>query len=171
MEDSEILHASFQQWIMQDWKANAGRTDARFVVVAFRIAQFLCRKQPLLYHLYKFPYWLILSVVLGIELPAQITIGKRLQIWHAHAIIINIHTVIGDDCVLRHGVTIVNQGSEDEDNLGVPRIGNGVNLGCGCVILGDIDVADNVTVGALTVVTKSVPAGKVIVGSPARILN
>ena len=110
MEDSEILHASFKEWVLQDWQANAGRTDARFVVVAFRIAQFLCRRYPLLYDLYKVPYWLILSVVLGIELPAQITIGKRLQIWHAHAIIINIHAVIGDDCILRHGVTIGNQG-------------------------------------------------------------
>jgi putative colanic acid biosynthesis acetyltransferase WcaB len=171
MGDSEILHASFKEWILQDWQANAGRTDARFVVVAFRIAQFLCRRYPLLYDLYKVPYWLILSAVLGIELPAQITIGKRLQIWHAHAIIINIHAVIGDDCILRHGVTIGNQGSGDEDNPGVPRLGNGVNLGCGCAVLGDIDLADNVTVGALTVVTKSVPAGKVIVGSPARILN
>jgi putative colanic acid biosynthesis acetyltransferase WcaB len=171
MEDGEILHASFKQWVLQDWEANAGRVDARFVVVAFRIAQFLCRRQPLLWDLYKIPYWLILSVVLGIEMPAQITIGKRLQIWHAHAIIINIHAVIGDDCILRHGVTIGNQGSGDEDNPGVPRIGNGVNLGCGCAVLGDIDVGDNVTIGALTVVTKSVPTGKVVVGSPSRTLN
>src|ERR1700733_13218877 len=126
MEDSEILHTPFRQWVMQDWEANSSRTDAQFVVVAFRIAQFLCRRNPFLYNLYKIPYWFALSVLLGIELPAQITIGKRLQIWHAHAIIINIHAVIGDDCILRHGVTIGNQGSGDEDNPGVPRLGNGV---------------------------------------------
>ena len=52
---------------------------------------------------------------------------------------------------------------------GVPRIGNDVMLGAGCVLLGDIEVGDGAVVGANAVVTKSAPAGCVALGGPANI--
>lgn len=52
---------------------------------------------------------------------------------------------------------------------GVPRIDNGVMLGAGCVLLGGIEVGDGAVIGANAVVTRSVPAGCVAVGVPARI--
>lgn len=44
-------------------------------------------------------------------------------------------------------------------------------LGAGCVLLGDIEVGDGAVVGANSVVTKSVPAGCVVAGVPARIVK
>ena len=52
---------------------------------------------------------------------------------------------------------------------GVPRIGNDVMLGAGCVLLGDIEVGDGAVIGANAVVTKSVPAGCIALGVPAKI--
>lgn len=54
---------------------------------------------------------------------------------------------------------------------GVPKIGNDVFLGCGCVLLGDIEIGDGAVIGANAVVTKSVPAGCTAVGIPARIVG
>ena len=53
----------------------------------------------------------------------------------------------------------------------VPRIGDDVLLGCGCVLLGDIEVGNGAIVGANAVVTKSVPAGCTVVGIPAKIVK
>ena len=52
---------------------------------------------------------------------------------------------------------------------GVPRIGDDVMLGAGCVLLGDIEIGDGAMIGANAVVTKSVPAGCVAVGVPAKV--
>lgn len=54
---------------------------------------------------------------------------------------------------------------------GVPRIGNDVMLGTGCVLLGDIEVGDGAVIGANAVVTKSVPSGCVALGVPAKIVK
>lgn len=54
---------------------------------------------------------------------------------------------------------------------GVPKVGDDVVLGCGCVLLGDIEVGDGSVIGANAVVTKSVPAGCVAVGVPARVVE
>lgn len=51
----------------------------------------------------------------------------------------------------------------------MPRIGDDVMLWAGCVLLGDIEIGDGAVIGANAVVTKSVPAGCVAVGVPARI--
>ncbi len=42
-------------------------------------------------------------------------------------------------------------------------------LGAGCVLLGDIEIGDGAMIGANAVVTKSVPAGCVAVGVPAKV--
>lgn len=44
-------------------------------------------------------------------------------------------------------------------------------LGCGCILLGDIEVGDGAVIGANAVVTKSVPAGCTVAGIPARIVK
>lgn len=61
---------------------------------------------------------------------------------------------------------MVGGGAPSED---VPKIGNGVILGAGCVLLGDIEIGDGAVIGASAVVTKSEPTGCVAVGVPARI--
>lgn len=52
---------------------------------------------------------------------------------------------------------------------GVPTIGNGVVLGVGAVVLGDVRLADNIAVGANAVVNKSFDEENIaIAGVPAK---
>jgi putative colanic acid biosynthesis acetyltransferase WcaB len=52
-----------------------------------------------------------------------------------------------------------------------PRIGHNVDIGVNVTIIGDIEIGDNVIIGAGSVVTKNVPANSVMVGNPARLLK
>lgn len=50
-------------------------------------------------------------------------------------------------------------------------IDNNVWIGGGCIILPGVTIGDNTTIGAGSVVTKSIPANVLAVGNPCRILK
>ena len=86
--------------------------------------------------------------------------------------VIHSNAVVGEECTFFQHVTLGaawHPGGGTHD--GAPRIGRRVMLGAGCIALGDIEVGDDVTIGANAVVTKSVPAGCVVAGVPARIIK
>jgi serine O-acetyltransferase len=121
--------------------------------------------------------WTILYMVLnklveifcGISIGSTATIGHRLSIEHHGCIVIHGASVIGDDCLLRHGVTIGNRGYDDP--LGAPKLGNRVQIGAGAKILGRVTVGDDVVIGANAVVVHDVADGSVVGGIPARQLR
>jgi serine O-acetyltransferase len=76
-------------------------------------------------------------------------------------------TVIGDDVVIRNGVTL---GLRRTGERGAPTLGNRVDVGAGAKILGKIHIGDGAVIGANAVVLKDVPAGALAVGIPARII-
>jgi putative colanic acid biosynthesis acetyltransferase WcaB len=146
----------------------------RCVLVFFRIANYLaCRNKLTLYVgapvilLYMF----VTDWVMGIEIPVKTRIGKGLTLYHGTGLVINGFCVIGDYCIMRHGVTIGNTLHDDGTHSGVPVIGNHVEFGAHCVLLGEIRVDDHARIGAGAVVLRDVPAGAVAVGVPARILT
>ena len=77
-------------------------------------------------------------------------IGRRLIIEHFGCIIIHNNAIIGDDVVIRQGVTIGNRSIDRP--LDVPHIGNRVNIGAGAKLLGPITIGDDVNIGANAVV-------------------
>lgn len=105
----------------------------------------------------------------GINVGAGAQIGRRLSIEHSGGIVIHGAAVLGDDCLVRQGVTIGNKSAADP--LGAPVIGNRVNIGAGAKIIGRVRIGDDADIGANAVVTKDVPAGAVVVGIPARIVR
>jgi serine O-acetyltransferase len=107
--------------------------------------------------------------VYGIELPYTTKLGRRVVLEHQHGIVIHGYCVIGDECVIRQGVTLGNRGSERP--LDAPRLGHRVNVGAGAKILGGVTIGDDAKIGANAVVTKDVPAQAVAVGIPARVLT
>ena len=164
--------ASLLQWVRQDLRVNAGRPDAQLVLVWFRLAQWALHHWGLLGRVaIGAPYLLSSSLVVGCELPAAARIGPRLRLYHPHGIVLSPHTTLGADCHLRHGVTIGNRTDRDGRDLGVATVGDDVDLGAGCAIIGDVHVGDHARVGALALVAKSVPAWSVVVGNPARVLR
>lgn len=69
---------------------------------------------------------------------------------------------LGNHVVIGQQVTL---GGRDLDIDHMPVIQDGVYLGAGCKVLGQVVVGRGVTVGANAVVTKDVPAGSVVVGA------
>jgi serine O-acetyltransferase len=118
--------------------------------------------------------WTILYVILhklteifcGISIGSTAKIGRRLTIEHHGCIVIHGDSVIGDDCLIRHGVTLGNTGYKDL--YGAPTLGNRVQIGAGAKLLGRISVGDDAIVGANAVVTRDVPEHAIVGGVPAR---
>lgn len=161
----------FVEYVLQDWEVNEGRPDSQLLLASFRLAQRARRWRGPLARLTGTAYWLVTSFLLGLELPAETTIGPRLRLYHPHGIVLNPHCALGSDCQLRHNVTVGNRVDRAGRELGVATIGNDVDLGTGCVVIGDLHVGDHARIGALAVVTKSVPAWAVVVGNPGRVLR
>lgn len=107
---------------------------------------------------------LLSQILTGIDLPCEVQVGRRLTIEHFGDIIISGDTVIGDDVVIRNGVTI---GLKHTGTRGAPIIGNRVDIGAGAKILGAIHIGDDVAIGANAVVLQDVPSNCLAVGVPA----
>jgi serine O-acetyltransferase len=110
-----------------------------------------------------------IEVVTGITLPATTRIGRRLSIEHLGGIVVHGRSVIGDDCLIRQGVTLGNRYPDRLDDA--PVLGNGVNVGAGAKILGSVRIGDGAFVGANAVVLEDIPAGASAVGVPARVIR
>lgn len=111
----------------------------------------------------------LVEIVCGITIGSSARIGRRLCIEHHGCIVIHGASVIGDDCLIRHGVTIGNSGYDDL--FGAPTIGNRVQIGAGAKILGRITIGDGVIIGANAVVVHDVAEDWVVGGVPARRLK
>ena len=107
---------------------------------------------------------LLSQILTGIDLPCEVQIGRRLTIEHFGDIIISGDTVIGDDVVIRNGVTI---GLRRTGIAGAPIIGDRVDIGAGAKILGTIRIGNDVAIGANAVVLQDVPDNSLAVGVPA----
>ncbi|WP_273179958.1 MULTISPECIES: serine acetyltransferase [Methylophaga] len=105
----------------------------------------------------------------GIELPYTVVLGKSVVFEHQHGIVIHGNATIGDDCIIRQGVTIGNKNTEFPHDA--PKIGYNVNIGAGAKILGNVSVGNFVTIGANAVVTIDLPDYAVAVGVPAKIIK
>lgn len=101
----------------------------------------------------------------GIELPHTARIGRRVVFEHQHGIVVHGSAIIGDDCILRQGVTLGIRSLDRRDEA--PVLGRRVNVGAGAKILGRVVVGDGAAIGANAVVLEDVPSGAVVVGVPA----
>jgi len=104
------------------------------------------------------------QIATGIELPCEVRVGRRLLIEHFGGIVISGDAVIGDDVVIRQGVTI---GLRTKGNRGSPTIGDRVDIGAGAKLLGSIRIGHDAVIGANAVVLTDVPDGALAVGIPA----
>ena len=105
----------------------------------------------------------------GIEIHPGATIGKNLFIDHGTGIVIGETTIIKDNVTIYHGVTLGGRGKDKGKRH--PTIGNNVIIGCGAKILGNINIDDNVKIGANAVVLKDVKNNSTVVGIPGKIIK
>lgn len=104
----------------------------------------------------------ISRLLTGIEIHPGATIGRRLVIDHGMGVVIGETAVIGDDCIIFHGVTL--GGLKFDPVKRHPTVGNKVMIGTGAKVLGPITVGDGALIAANAVVTKDVPPGTTMVG-------
>ena len=135
-------------------------------VVLHRLAHFFRRRGipmlgPLIHRLSMF--------LTGVDISPAAQIGPGLRISHGVGLVVGAHARIGADCLLMHGVTL---GAPDIERIdAMPRLGDGVVVGAGACLIGDITVGDGVLVGVNAVVTEDVPAHhKVLAGGGVRVV-
>jgi serine O-acetyltransferase len=105
----------------------------------------------------------------GIEIHPGATIGRRCFIDHGMGVVIGETAEIGDDVLMYQGVTLGGTGKITGKRH--PTIGNGVVIGTGAVILGNIRIGDFSKVGAGSVVVRPVPDHSTVVGVPGRVVG
>lgn len=108
----------------------------------------------------------------GIELYSSARLGRRLRIAHQSSIVVHPQTVMGDDCLIRQGVSIgITRPSPSQDGVAVaPVLGDRVEVGAGAVIIGGITIGDDVLIGPNAVVMMDVPSGTIVTCPPPRIM-
>jgi serine O-acetyltransferase len=104
-----------------------------------------------------------------IEIHPGATIGRRFFIDHGSGVVIGETTVIGDDVLLYQGVTLGGTGGERGKRH--PTLGNRIVVGTGAKVLGNINIGDNVKIGAGSVVVHHVPDNSTVVGVPGRVVR
>jgi serine O-acetyltransferase len=103
--------------------------------------------------------------VTGIEIHPGAEIGRRVFIDHGMGVVIGETSIVGDDVLLFHGVTL--GGTTMTTGKRHPTIGDRVVIGAGAKILGPINVGNDARIGANAVVVKDIPEGATAVGVPA----
>ncbi|MBU2993694.1 serine O-acetyltransferase [Octadecabacter sp. 1_MG-2023] len=135
-------------------------------VQAFRLGNFLWKegRKDLAYFVQ-----MRVSEIFGVDIHPGATIGKGLMIDHAHSIVIGETAVVGDNVSMLHSVTLGGTGKEEEDRH--PKIGDGVLIGAGAHVLGNIKIGHCSRIAAGSVVLADVEPNKTVAGVPAKIVG
>ena len=104
-----------------------------------------------------------------IDINPAARIGKGIFLDHATGLVVGETRVIEDDVSILQGVTLGGTGKETGDRH--PKIRQGVLIGAGAKILGNIEVGHCARVAAGSVVLAPVPHNKTVAGVPARIVG
>ena len=117
------------------------------------------------YHRIKF---LRYSKKTGFQIGAGAEIGPGLFMNHRGTVIVNGKVKMGRNINLSVGVTI---GQENRGKRkGVPTIGNEVWIGNNAVIVGKIQIGNNVLIAPNAYVNFDVPDNSIVIGNPAKII-
>ncbi|MFA4995042.1 MAG: serine O-acetyltransferase [Bdellovibrionales bacterium] len=109
------------------------------------------------------------SVLYSVDIHPAARIGKGIMLDHAHNIVIGETAVVEDKVSMLHGTTLGGSGKERGDRH--PKIREGVMIGAGAKILGNIEVGAGASVAAGSVVLENVPAHTTVAGVPAKVVG
>ena len=109
------------------------------------------------------------SEMFGVDIHPAAKIGQGIMIDHAHSIVVGETAVVGDNVSMLHSVTLGGTGKEDDDRH--PKIGDGVLIGAGAHVLGNIKIGHCSRIAAGSVVLEEVPPMKTVAGVPAKIVG
>lgn len=110
----------------------------------------------------------------AVDIACEASLGPGIVIVHGFGLVIGNQTRIDGQCILFHGVTFGDRGSEwvaSDVPDGHPTVGPGCVFGAGAKVLGPIRVGANSVVGANAVVLRDVPPDSVVAGVPGRVVG
>ena len=105
----------------------------------------------------------------GIEIHPGAKVGKKVFFDHGMGIVVGETAIIGDNCIIFHGVTL--GGVTSTKTKRHPTLENNVTVGAGAKILGNITIGEDSKIGANSVILKDIPKNSVAVGIPGRIVQ
>lgn len=108
------------------------------------------------------------EIFCGIKLSYNVKVGRRVRLDHFGGMVLGARA-IGSDVILRQNTTLGIASPADRNAK--PVLEDGVNVGAGAVIIGNIVIGRGATIGANAVVLHDVPPGALAVGVPARIVR
>ncbi|CAI9773386.1 unnamed protein product [Fraxinus pennsylvanica] len=109
------------------------------------------------------------SEVFAVDIHPGAKIGRGILLDHATGVVIGETAVIGNNVSILHNVTLGGTGKVSGDRH--PKIGDGVLIGAGTCVLGNVRIEDGAKIGAGSVVLKQVPARTTAVGNPAKLIG
>jgi len=110
-----------------------------------------------------------ISEVFDVDIHPAARIGKGILVDHGTSVVIGETAVVGDNVSLLHEVTLGGTGKESGDRH--PKIGNGVMIGAGAKILGNIRIGEGSKIAAGSVVLSEVPPHSTVAGIPAKVVG
>jgi len=110
-----------------------------------------------------------MSQVFQVDIHPNATLGNGIMLDHGTGIVIGETAVVGHNCSILHHVTLGGSGKAGVDRH--PKIGDGVLLGAGASVLGNVRVGDGCQIGAGTLLLQDLPPHCVAVGVPAKIIG
>jgi serine O-acetyltransferase len=110
-----------------------------------------------------------MSVAFQVDIHPAARIGKGILFDHATGIVVGETAVIEDDVSMLQSVTLGGTGKEHGDRH--PKIREGVMIGAGAKVLGNVEVGPGAKIGAGSVVLRAVPAHTTVVGVPAQVVG
>ncbi|EDQ32993.1 serine O-acetyltransferase [Hoeflea phototrophica DFL-43] len=96
-------------------------------------------------------------------------VGKGLFLDHATGLVVGMTATVGENVSIMQGVTLGGTGKESGDRH--PKIGDGVLIGAGAKVLGNIEIGHCSRVASGSVVLKAVPPNSTVAGVPARVVG
>jgi serine O-acetyltransferase len=109
------------------------------------------------------------SKTFGVDIHPAAKIGKGVMFDHATGIVVGETAVIEDNVSILQNVTLGGTGHESGDRH--PKVRQGVLVGAGAKILGNIEIGEGSKVGAGSVVLSTVPPHVTVVGVPAKVVG
>ncbi|KAH6768124.1 serine acetyltransferase 2 [Perilla frutescens var. frutescens] len=109
------------------------------------------------------------SEVFAVDIHPGARIGSGILLDHATGVVVGETAVIGNNVSILHNVTLGGTGKASGDRH--PKIGDGVLIGAGTCVLGNVRIEEGAKIGAGSVVLKQVPARTTAVGNPARLIG
>ena len=109
-----------------------------------------------------------ISVAFDVDIHPAARIGSGIMFDHATGIVVGETSVIEDNVSILQGVTLGGTGKESGDRH--PKIREGVMIGAGAKVLGNIEIGRYAKIGANSVVLQPIPAQATAAGVPAKIV-